>query len=117
MVRVAGLAAAGGAIPFLLYAAIRSPNGTGDERVTGALSSLGLVGGAWLGFYLTSDMDRGLDVPDGKPAADAPVALVGRSSDGAWGFSGVGLSPLSHTLAAGIQEPRGLTLSLVGATF
>jgi hypothetical protein len=116
MLRVAGLAAAGGAAPFLLYAAIHSPSSTADDRITGLLSSAGLVAGAWLGFRLTRGMDEGLDVPDGKSSRDpddAPVALVGRSSAGRWGFGGVGLAPLSPVLA----PQRGLALQLVGATF
>ena len=116
MLRVAGLAAAGGAAPFVLYAAIHSPTSTVDDRITGVLSTAGLIGGAWLGFRLTRNMDDGLDVPDDKSARepdDAPVALVGRSSSGRWGFGGVGLSPLSPALA----PQRGLALQLVGATF
>jgi hypothetical protein len=116
MLRVAGLAAAGGAAPFVLYAAIHSPTSTVDDRLTGVLSTAGLIGGAWLGFRLTRNMDEGLDVPDDKSARepdDAPVALVGRSSSGRWGFGGVGLSPLSPALA----PQRGLALQLVGATF
>jgi hypothetical protein len=116
MLRVAGLAAAGGAAPFLLYAAIRTPTSKADERVTGLLSTAGLVAGAWLGFRLTDHMDEGLDTLDGKPqrdADDAPLALVGRSSSGRWGFGGVGLAPLSQRLA---PQP-GLTVQLVGATF
>jgi hypothetical protein len=115
MLRVAGLAAAGGAAPFLLYAAIHTSSSTADERITGLLSSVGLVAGAWLGFRLTRGMDDGLDVPDGKAAEpdDAPVALVGRNSSGRWGFGGVGLTPLSPVLA----PQHGLALQLVGATF
>ena len=61
-------------------------------------------------------MDEGLDTLDGKPRTgddDAPVALVGRSSDGHWGLGGVGFAPLSRALA----PQRGLALQLVGATF
>lgn len=115
MLRVAGLAAAGGAAPFLLYAAIHSPTTTADERVTGLLSTGGLIAGAWLGFWLTRGMDEGLDTLDGKPGKgdDAPVALVGRSSSGRWGIGGLGISPLSPALA----PQHGLALQLVGATF
>jgi hypothetical protein len=115
MVRVAGFAAIGGAAPFLLYAGIHSASSTADERATGLLSAAGLVGGAWLGFRLTRGMDEGLDTLDGKPgkADDAPLALVGRSSDGRWGVGGLGLSPLSPALA----PQRGMALQLVGATF
>jgi hypothetical protein len=70
MLRVAGLAAAGGGLPMLIIAGSRS---SGVERAAGGLSVLGLVGGAWLGFYLTRHMDEGMDVPDGQPA-NAPAA-------------------------------------------
>jgi hypothetical protein len=114
MLRVAGLSAAGGAAPFLLYAAIRSDSTTADERVTGALSTIGLVGGAWLGFYLTRHMDEGLDVPDGaqpQQKDDAPPSVVGRSSDGTWNLGGLGL------MTTPISPHHDATLSLVGATW
>lgn len=116
MLRVAGLAAAGGAAPFLLYAAIHTPTSTVDDRVTGLLSSAGLVAGAYLGFRWTSGMDEGLDTLDGKPARDAddaPIALIGRSSSGRWGLGGLGIQPLSPVLA----PQRGMALQLVGAAF
>jgi len=115
MVRVAGLAAIGGAAPFLLYAGIHRAGSTGDERLTGALSTAGLVAGGLLGFHWTRGLDAGLDTLDGKPRKgdDAPVALIGRSSDGRWGLGGVGLAPLSRALA---PQP-GMALQLVGATF
>ena len=115
MLRVAGFAAAGGAAPFLLYAAIHTPSSTADDRVTGLLSSAGLVLGAWAGFRFTRGMDEGLDTLDGKrrPPDDAPLALIGRSSSGRWDLGGVALQPLSPQLA----PQHGLTLQLVGATF
>lgn len=115
MLRVAGLAAAGGAAPFLLYAAIHDPGTAADERITGLLSTGGLVLGAYLGFRWTRGMDEGLDTLDGKrsPPDDAPVALISRGSSGRWGLGGLGLAPLSQRLA----PQRGLALQLVGATF
>jgi hypothetical protein len=116
MVRVAGLSALGGALPFLLYAGIHSKTSTADERVTGALSSAGLVGGAWLGFYLTRDMDVGLDVPEGKPEKDpddAPPAVVGRSSAGGWRLGAPAVSPLSRDLA----PQHGMAVSLLSGAF
>jgi hypothetical protein len=116
MLRVAGLAAAGGAAPFLLYAAIHTPTSTVDDRVTGLLSSAGLVAGAYLGFRWTSGMDEGLDTQGGKPARDAddaPIALIGRSSSGRWGLGGLGIQPLSPVLA----PQRGMALQLVGGAF
>jgi hypothetical protein len=117
MLRVAGLAAAGGAAPFLLYAAIHTSSSTADERVTGLLSTGGLVVGAYLGFRFTRGMDDGLDTLDGKPKKevvdDAPIALVGRSSAGRWGLGGLGVQPLSPALA----PQHGIALQLVGAAF
>ena len=116
MLRVAGLAAAGAAAPFLLYAAINDAGSSADERITGLLSSGGMVLGAYLGFRWTRDMDDGLDTLDGKPrrdADDAPVALIGRSSSGRWGLGGLGIQPLSPVLA----PQHGMALQLVGATF
>ncbi|HEX7838226.1 MAG TPA: hypothetical protein VF469_12215 [Kofleriaceae bacterium] len=116
MLRVAALAAAGGAAPFLLYAAIRTPTSTVDDRVTGLLSSAGLVAGTYLGFRWTSGMDEGLDTLDRKPARDAddaPIALIGRSSSGRWGLGGLGIQPLSPVLA----PQRGMALQLVGGAF
>lgn len=116
MLRVAGLSAAGGALPFLLYAGIYSSDSRGDERLVGALSSLGLVGGAYLGFRLTRGMDAGLDVNEhAKPGSDdAPAAALRRSSDGTWAAGGLVLQPLSPTLAT---NQRGLALTLFGASF
>jgi hypothetical protein len=113
MLRVAGLSAAGGAAPFLLYAGIYDRHSQSDERVTGLLSSAGLVIGAYIGFRLTSHMDEGVDLPATQPD-DAPVALVGRSSNGNWSYGGIGVQPLSHQLAT---NNRGMTFTVLGATF
>lgn len=115
MLRVAGLAAAGGGVPFLLYAAIHDPGSTADDRVVGLLSTVGVVAGAYIGFRLTRDLDVDQDVKPGAHAQpdDAPVAIVGRSSNGRWGLGALGVSPLSRTLA---PQP-GLAVPLVGATW
>jgi hypothetical protein len=114
MLRVAGLAAAGGAVPFVILAA--GPSDSGVQRGVGALSSVGLLAGAWLGFYLTRNMDVGLDIKDGaKPGADdAPAAVVGRDSDGHWHLGGLALEPLSPQLAT---NQRGMTLDVLGGRF
>jgi hypothetical protein len=73
MVRVAGLAAAGGAVPLLILAG--GPHDSGVQRAAGGLSAVGLGAGMILGFWLTRHMDEGLDVQDSaKPASthDAP---------------------------------------------
>ena len=115
MLRVAGLAAAGGVAPFLLYAAINDSSTDSDERLAGALSTLGLVGGAWLGFYLTRNMDVGLDVPDGvtPKSADAPPAVVGRASDGTWQLGGLGLMATPPALT----NRTSVSLTLLGGRF
>jgi hypothetical protein len=117
MLRVAGLAALGAGAPFLLYAAIQDSSSSADERITGLLSTGGLVVGAYLGFRFTRGMDDGLDTLDGKrkPADvdDAPIALVGRSSAGRWALGGLGVQPLSPVLA----PQHGMALQLVGAAF
>jgi len=77
------------------------------------LSAVGMIAGAWLGFYLTRNLDVGLDVPDGtKHANDAPPAVVGRDSDGYWHLGGVGMQPLSLELAT----QHGMTFTVLGGT-
>lgn len=117
MLRVAGLSAAGGALPFLLYAGIYDKNTDNDEQVVGFLSSAGLIAGAYLGFRLTRNLDVGLDVHEGKRATsndDAPPAVLSRSSNGAWHAGGVGFLPLSKQLSTGA---RGMTFTLLGGRF
>jgi len=116
MVRVAGAAGIGAAAPFLLYAAIYDPSSKGDERATGALSALGMVAGAYIGFRMTRDLDRGLDIMGTKkpPAEDAvPPALLGRAASGAWSMGALTLQPLARTLA---PQP-GLAVPLVGGAW
>ena len=115
MVRVVGLAAVGGGLPFLLYAGIADGSTTADERIVGALSSAGLVGGLLLGFRLTRDLDVGLDVREGAAAAgdDAPPAVIGRHSDGRWGLGAITVQPLSLLLA---PQP-GMTIPVLGGAF
>jgi hypothetical protein len=117
MLRVAGLSALGGAVPFLLYAAIADSGKDGDEQLVGFLSSAGLVGGAYLGFRLTRNMDVGLDVHDGKRStsdSDAPPAAVSRNSDGSWTVGALGMQPLSRQLSNGA---KGMTFTVLGGRF
>ncbi|HWU86911.1 MAG TPA: hypothetical protein VN253_06535, partial [Kofleriaceae bacterium] len=116
MVRVAGWSAIGGAVPFLLYAGIYDQGTTADERVTGFLSTAGLIAGAWLGFRMTRTMDVDQDVLPGKKREvrdDAPLALIGRHSDGRWTAGTLAIQPLSQALA----PQRGMALPLLGAAF
>jgi len=112
MLRVAGLAAAGGAVPLVILAA--GPGDSGVQRGVGALSTVGLIAGAWLGFYLTRDMDVGLDVRDDAKPADAPPAVVGRDSDGKWHLGGLAIAPLSPQLA---NNQHGAALTVLGGKF
>ena len=112
MARVAGLSAIGGAAPFLLYAAIYDRNADSDERLVGALSTVGLVAGAYIGFRLTREMDVGQDVMTKKAADhDAPPSVIGRSSSGRWSLGAPTVQPLSRMLA----PQRGMTIPLVAA--
>jgi len=113
MLRVAGLAAAGGAAPFLLYAAIYDRSSHGDERTVGALSSIGLVAGLYIGFRMTSNLDVDLDVHARPATEDAPAAVVGRHSDGRWSLGALTFAPLSPQLA---PQP-GLAVPIVGGAF
>jgi hypothetical protein len=73
-----------------------------------------MLGGAWLGFYLTRNMDVGLDVPDGvSPKNDAPAAVVGRDSSGRWHFGGIGMMPLSSELAT---QQHGMSFTVLSGT-
>jgi hypothetical protein len=114
MLRVAGLSALGGAVPFLLYAAIYDRGTDSDEQVVGFLSSAGLIGGAYLGFRLTSDMDVGVDLPQQKDDDDAPLAVLRRSSHGTWSLGAPALSPLSRQLAT---DQHGVAFTMFGAAF
>jgi len=114
MARVAGMAALGGGVPFLLYAGIHDRTSTADERVTGALSSIGLVGGAWLGFYLTRNMDVDKDISPKRPQDnDAPPSIVGRSSSGKWGLGALTVQPLSPQLS----PQHGMAIPVVGGAW
>lgn len=114
MARVAAAAAIGGAVPFLLYAGIHDGSKTSDERAVGALSSIGLVAGAYVGFRMTRGMDADLDrSPRKKSDEDAPPSLIGRSSSGAWELGAPAIAPLSRQLA---PQP-GMAMSLLGGTF
>lgn len=85
MARVAGLAAAGAAAPWLVYPLVSSGDTNNDEQAIGLVSTIGLLAGAYLGFRWTAGLDAGKDVHVGGRKAepdDAPLALLRRSSDG-----------------------------------
>ncbi|MDQ3334292.1 MAG: glycine zipper domain-containing protein [Myxococcota bacterium] len=115
MLRVAGISVLGGALPFLLYAGIYDKSSDGDERLVGGLATAGLLAGAYVGFRMTRNMDVGEDALPGEKRAieDAPIALIGRHSDGRWAPNGIGIAPTSPQLA---PQP-GMTVSLLGGRF
>ncbi len=114
MARVAAVAAIGGAAPFLLYAGIHDGSKSSDERAVGALSSIGLVAGAYIGFRMTRDLDVDQDrSPKKKSDEDAPPSLIGRSSSGRWELGTPAIQPLSRQLA----PQAGMSMSLLGGTF
>ena len=115
MLRVAGISVLGGALPFLLYAGIYDKTTDSDERLVGGLATAGMLVGAYVGFRLTRNLDEGQDVLPGekRPLEDAPVALIGRHSDGRWAANGIGIAPTSPQLS---PQP-GMTLSVVGGRF
>ena len=115
MLRVAGLSAAGGALPFLLYAGIHDSSSHADERVTGLLSSIGLVGGAWLGFYLTRNLDRDKDVLPNKHHSedDPPLALVSHGARSGWQVGALAIQPLAPQLSS----QRGMAVPLLGGSW
>ena len=84
MSRVAGLAAAGAALPWLAYPLFSAGDTNNDEQVVGLVSTVGLLAGAYLGFRFTAGLDVDKDVPLGKrkQVDDAPLALLRRSSVG-----------------------------------
>ncbi|HEY4243648.1 MAG TPA: hypothetical protein VGM88_27735 [Kofleriaceae bacterium] len=113
MIRVAGVAAAGGALPLII---LPFSHGTAGQRTAGGLSTLGMLGGLWLGFHLTRHLDEGMDTLDGRKhleVDDAPAALIGRHSDGRWALNGIGIQPTSRDLTPN----NGATLTLLGATW
>lgn len=112
MLRVAGIAAAGAAIPFLLYPAVYDSTTDSDERLVGLLSTAGVIAGTYLGFRWTAHLDEGLDVAPAK--ADAPPAVVGRASDGTWQLNGIGMQPLSRQLD---NRQHGMSLTVLSAAF
>ena len=115
MLRVAGISMLGGALPFLLYAGVYDESTDGDERLVGGLATAGLLVGAYVGFRLTRDLDAGQDVLPGerRPLEDAPVALIGRHSNGRWSPNGIGIAPTSPQLS---PQP-GVTMSILGGRF
>lgn len=88
---MAGGAAAGGAVPWLVYLAVSDDETNNDEQAIGLLSTAGLVAGAYLGLRLSRHLATGADVHERQAFDDAPPALLRRASNGQLAFGGVGL--------------------------
>ncbi len=114
MTRVMAASVIGGAAPFLLYGVIYDDTTHADERITGFLSTTGLILGAYVGFRLTRSMADGTDTHDGKRKKDPDeIGLVHRHADGQWTLGTVGIQPLSPLLA---PQP-GAHVPLVGGSW
>jgi len=105
MTRVNLAAMAGALAPWLLYAATSDPDTNDDEQAFGFLSTVGLLGGAYLGFRWTRNMTPGT----AQLEENAPTALFTRGGSGGWATGGIGLQP--------VRGSRGATLSLLSGTW
>jgi len=110
MTRVDLFAAGGAVAPWLIYAAANGDSN--DAQVAGFFSLAGLIGGAWLGFRTT----RNMDAPKVSTIADAPGGVVQRDSDGSWHAGGVSLRP-AELPDLGPALGKGGVVDLVGAAF
>jgi hypothetical protein len=109
MARVNLAAFAGAIAPWILYAATSDTETNDDEQAFGFLSTVGLLGGAYLGFRWTRNMKPGSE-SDMLERDPAPAALLRRTHDGRWGAGGIGLSRTSG-------GSRGATLTLLGGSW
>ncbi len=87
MLRVNAAALIGAAAPWLLYAAASDPDSNDDEQAFGFLSTVGLLGGAYLGFRWTRGMAPGSEVD--RARGHGPTALLMRDEAG-WRVGGIG---------------------------
>lgn len=99
----------------IVYPLIADGESDTAVQATGWISTLGLLGGAYLAWRGTSDMDdRALRV-DRKQIAGVP-ALLQRGEDGAWGVGMLSLRPAGYTQLAPATA-RGWSIDLVGGRF
>jgi len=109
---VLGAVALGGA-PWLLYLAIKDDSTNNDEQAIGFVSTVGIVGGAYLGYRLSRRLaGEELDAHGHRVSSDpGAIGLVRRSSGGGW------------TLAPALPRPasvdgrRAWMLDLAGGAF
>lgn len=108
LLRVNAIALLGAAVPILIWRATDdstdlTADASSGAQAAGLLATVGLVGGAYLGFRWTRGMDRAA-----TSAADpgAPAALIQRGADGRWDAGGLALAPVRHG--------RGAALTILG---
>ncbi len=108
LLRVNAVALLGAAVPILIWRATDdstdlTADASSGAQAAGLLATVGLVGGAYLGFRWTRGMDRAATA-----AADpgAPAALIQRGADGRWDAGGLALAPVRHG--------RGAALTILG---
>jgi hypothetical protein len=111
MVRVNLWAYASAAAPWVVYALFADHTTNDDEQAVGLLSTVGLAGGALVGFRVTRHWGAG----SADAASDAPAALLRRGSDGAWAMGGLAVRPAASGL--GPRLGQGALVDLVGVRF
>lgn len=99
----------------IVYPLIADGESDTAVQATGWISTLGLLGGAYLAWRGTNDMDDGALRVDRKQIAGVP-ALLQRSDDGAWGVGMLSLRPAGYTQLAPATT-RGWSIDLVGGRF
>jgi hypothetical protein len=107
MARVNLSAFAGAAVPWLVYAAVADDTTSDDEQAFGFISTVGLLGGVYLGFRWTRNMKPGSEV-DQAEADRAPMALF-QHGHGGWRAGGLAMNRT--------HDGRGSTLSLLSGSW
>jgi hypothetical protein len=107
MARVNLAAFAGAALPWLVYAGLADDTTSSDEQAFGFISTVGLLGGVYLGFRWTRGMKAGSAI-DQLELDRSPVALFQHGAGG-WRTGGLALNRT--------HDRRGTTLSLISGSW
>ena len=106
MARVNTAALIGAAAPWLLYAASSDDSSNDDEQAFGFLSTVGLLGGVYLGFRWTRNMKPGSEYAAERDPG--PAALFRRGRHG-WTAGGLGMTRA--------QGGNGAALTVLGGSW
>jgi hypothetical protein len=107
-------AALGMATPWVLvYPVVADGTSQGDEQTVGVISALGVLGGAYLAWRLTEDMDASVTEDEPAPAISG---LLQHTAGGAWAL-GVPLPRLPDSTLGPRTRGFGMTLDLVSGQF